>query len=130
VLAVSEQDRKVLQAVEGMRRLKKEGRLDELPPEARGAATREGFVELLEKMTTQTVLLNTSNGVVENLAARLRGGQAAQAGQALLPEIARFLHAQALLASGLPLSNEKLSGISRQQTLLLTALLEHVPGRG
>jgi hypothetical protein len=130
LLAISDQDRKVLTFVEGVRRFQREGRLDELPPEVRDTARREGFVDLLAALTAETVILNTANDIVKVLLRSLGSEHTTHTTDGVLPQVARFLYGQALLGSGLHLSTEKLSQISRHQTQLITTLLEHYPDPG
>lgn len=148
VLVLNEDNRNQIQFVEAVRNYQKEGRLNELPENVREMA-KSGDLDLLGKMTEQTILLNQSNAIVRRLLEQLPrhrsptilkggrafvnrvfGGAASNAGaepiRDLAPSIAKFLYGQAQLSSGLHLSSEKLTEISQTQTNLIADLLDQI----
>jgi molecular chaperone HtpG len=131
VLAMSDHDRDQLQFVQFVRERQKDGRISELPPEVQEMA-KTGFLDFLSKAADQTVILNPSNAIVSQLLHHLNSKfesprnpveSTPAIDSELEPVLARFLYSQAMLSSGLDLSSEKLSEISRTQTTLFTALL-------
>ena len=127
VLAISEEERKHVQLAEVVRRYEKEGRFSELPAQIQQLA-RAGILDLVAKLTDRTLILNMSNDVVRILLDRLSGLSSGTQTQGIEPLIARFLHGQALLASGLHLSSERLAEISQTQTELIGTLLGLLSG--
>jgi len=147
ILALDEDVRKRLTMVHIVHRFKQENRLHELPPEMQKAA-KAGFFDFVGKFTDQTLILNRSNSIVCQLIAQLAPriphpmpGSRSFPGRSykdpspvacatdlhlVCPLIARFLHGQALLSSGLPLTNEELAGISQNQTVLISKLLTYL----
>jgi HSP90 family molecular chaperone len=147
VLALDEEDRHHLTMAHVVQRMKQENRLHELPPEAQQAA-KAGFFDMIEQFASQTLILNRSNGIVDQFIAHLtpirrpppreqrtvfrwlrkepHPTTTAPDLRSVCPLIARFLYGQALLSSGLPLTNEKLTGISQNQTALISTLLTHL----
>lgn len=127
MLALGEEERKKIGFYHYVQQLKQENRLDELPPELQEFAKSDSL-ELMFRHTEQNLILNQSNEMVRRLA-----GMCQEAHQAtdrwisdLVPLLVRFLHGQALLASGLPLTDRKRMDISRSQTALINVLLGHV----
>ena len=127
VLAISEEGRQRVQVAEAVRRYEKEGRFSELPAQLQQLA-RAGILDLVAKTADRTLILNMSNDVVRILLDRLSGLSSATQTQEIEPLIARFLHGQALLASGLHLSSERLAEISQSQTELIGTLLGLLSG--
>lgn len=126
LLSISDQDRAVLGFVDQVRHLARRDQLDQLPEELRGVA-QAGLVDRLVEETQQTLILNLSDAVVEQLLARLRHGVTDPRSRDVLPRLARFLHGQALLGCGRPLSPERLREIASHQKVLLSSLLEQLP---
>jgi hypothetical protein len=146
ILSMEEADRKRMEFVEVVHHYQKEGRLNELPSEVQTMA-RDGFPEMMNILSNQTIILNDDNEIVCELLTQLRPDSSSASGQIqtrsfwkafrhaksnpsltrsrldFAPDIARFLHGQALLSSGLHLSSEKLTEISQSQTALICGLL-------
>jgi molecular chaperone HtpG len=122
LLALSEEDRCHLQLVEAVRLHEKEGRLAELPVELQRMA-KTGFLDLLSALSTQTIILNQTNALVQALSKRLREQRLSTSGRGVEALLAKFLYGQALMSSGLYLSTEKLTEISQSLTDLITTLL-------
>lgn len=130
VLALSEEDRKHLQFVEGVRSYEKQGRMSELPAEVQQMVRHKGFLDFIAFLATQTIILNLSNTIVQGLIGRLQTKTSSERGKYLEPQIAKFLFGQGLLSAGMHLSTEKLTQISQDQTALITTLLKRVNDPG
>ena len=145
VLSLSEDDRKKMQFVQAVRNYERAGRLGELPSEVQQMA-KSGVLDILNLLADQTLILNQSNAIVRDLFDHLRPHADASTGTMpevsparqlcqpkletglhrhldFAPMVARFLHGQALLCSGLPLSSEQMTQISQDQTALISNLL-------
>ncbi|MEM9552767.1 MAG: ATP-binding protein [Acidobacteriota bacterium] len=129
LLAVSDHDRRMLGFADEVRRLARRGQLDRLPDELRSAA-EAGLVDRLIEDARQTLILNLSDSVVVELLALLGHSDheftRRHQSDRLLGQLARFLHAQALLGSGRPLDGDTLRDIAGHQRALLTHLLRRI----
>ncbi len=134
VLTLPDETRRHVTAAAALRRYEREGLLHELSDEMR-RIVEGGGLDALEELTGQSLLLNHSNDIVQQLLGRLqdeharwRNGSARAKPEtaALRPLIAKFLYDQALLSSGLPLLPRKLAEISQNHTALIAALLRQI----
>jgi molecular chaperone HtpG len=122
ILAIPEESRQQLQFAEAIKVFQKEGRLGELEPELQ-EMVKAGEVDLLGQAAHQTLILNHSNDVVQYLLRKLREPMDA-IDQNVASMLGRFLYSQALLSSGLPLSSDRLTDISKAQSQLISILLQ------
>ena len=130
LLALSEENREKMQFVHAVREHRKDGRFSELPKDVQEMA-RSGFLDALDTTDGQRLILNHSNAIVVQLLALFQGHFSVQSQPVAVPAnleimLARFLHGQALLSSGLRLSSEKLTEISQGQSRLISALLKQL----
>lgn len=123
VLALMESDRNNLQFSEAVHEYERTGRKDELPPDIQ-AMLGTGFLDFIERLTSQTIILNMSNEVVQQLLRRVKTASLNWADSQVNAHLARFLYGQALLSSGLHLAADKLTKIAHDQTEFIALLLK------
>ena len=118
ILSLSEDDRMQLETAEAVSRADAEGRMDEVPEELQ-ALHEAGIFEILVSVLSQSLILNASHTLVGALNERVQN----QTGDGLVGGLARYIHGQALMNSGLHLSAAKVKKITDTQNELIAFLL-------
>ncbi len=125
ILAIPENDRKMLQIAEAIQSAEGKRRLQGMPEKFQQLA-KLGIIDMMASLAEKTIILNHSNEIVRELTRMIQVQNDARPNPAFSGLLANFLYGQALLASGMQIASKKLSEIAENQTKLIASLLKEL----